>query len=141
MPDNLGPPSGSASDRRPHQRGKAKGLQNGLPHSEDKEWLVDTGAQISVVTKDNGDKFDLTAVGGSASGTTGGGGILVKSGLEMEFEIFDTNGVATTVKCNLDVGVKHNNKGSEILGMDQIADVDAVVEWDPKARTGRLRRP
>lgn len=141
MADNLGPRSGSSSDRRPHQSGKASGLKNGLPHSEKKEWMVDTGAQISVITKSNGDKFDLNPVGGSASGTMGGGGILIKSGLEMEFEVFDPRGYARTVTCNLDVGVKPNNKGSEILGMDQIADVGAIVEWDPTARTGRLRQP
>jgi hypothetical protein len=141
MADNLFSPSGNPSDPRPHQQGKAKGFKSGLPVTENKEWMVDTGAQISVITKSNGDKFDLTAVGGSASGTTGGGGILVKSGLTMEFEIFDTTGTAKTVTCNLDVGVKPNNKGSEILGMDQIAQVGAIVEWHPKARTGRLREP
>jgi hypothetical protein len=141
MPDNLAPPSGNSSDRRPHQQGEARGFKSGLPVSADKEWMVDTGAQISVITKSNGDKFDLTAVGGSASGTTGGGRILVKSGLEMVFEVFDPAGVATTVTCSLDVGVKPNNKGSEILGMDQIADVGAIVEWDPGTRTGRLRQP
>ena len=141
MPDNLFAPSGNSSDPRPHQQGMARGLKNGLPVAAKKEWMVDTGAQISAITKDNGDKFDLTTVGGSASGTAGGGGILVKSGLTMEFEIFDTHGVATTVTCNLKVGVKPNNKGSEILGMDQVAHVDAIVEWDPKTRTGRLREP
>jgi len=103
--------------------------------------MVDTGAQISCITKSNGDKFDLTPVGGTASGTAGGGGILVKSGLEMQFEVLDPHGAPTTVTCNLDVGVKSNNKGSEILGIDQIAHVGALVEWHPKARTGRLRQP
>src|SRR5947209_4215283 len=125
MADNLFAPSGSPSDPRPHQHGKAKGSKKGSPVTEDKEWMVDTGAQISVITKSNGDKFDLVAVGGSASGTTGGGGILVKSGLTMEFEVFDNTGAASTATCNLDVGVKSNNKGSEILGMDQIAHVGA----------------
>ena len=140
MADNLLAPSGNPTDPRPHQLGKARGLKNGLLVAATKGWMVDTGAQISAITKDNGDKFDLTAVGGSASGTAGGGGILVKSGQTMEFEVFDTHGVATTVTCNLNVGVKPNNKGSEILGMDQIAHVDAIVEWDPKSRTGRLRK-
>jgi hypothetical protein len=101
MADNLFSPSGNSSDPRPHQQGKAKGQKNGLPVTEDKEWMVDTGAQISVITKSNGDKFDLTAVGGSASGTTGGGGLLVKSGLTMQFEIFDTTGSTKTVNCKM----------------------------------------
>jgi hypothetical protein len=141
MPDNLGPPRRNPSDRRPHQDGKANGFKNGLRITENKEWMVDTGAQISVITKSNGDKFDLTPLGGSASGTTGGGGILIKSGIEVELEVFDRHGVATTVTCSLAIGVKPNNKGSDILGMDQIANVGAVVEWDPDARTGRLQRP
>lgn len=141
MPDNLFPPSGNPSDPRPHQHGKARGLKYGLPVAEDKEWMIDTGAQISVITKSNGDKFDLTAVAGSASGTTGGAGILIRSGLTMEFQIFDIAGSAKTVTCKLNVGVKRNDKGSEILGMDQIAHVGAIVEWDPKALKGRLREP
>jgi hypothetical protein len=139
MPDHLGPPSGNPLDRRPHQMGQAEGSKAGMTVQVDKEWMVDTGAQISAITKNNGDKFDLTPVGGSASGTIGGGGIIVKSGLTMIFEIFDRKGKPKTVKCNLDVGVKPNNSGSEILGMDQMADVGAVAEWDPTARKGRLR--
>src|SRR5262249_25027499 len=124
MPDNLGPSSTNASDRRPHQQGKAKGTKSQSAVEEDKEWLIDTGAEISAITKDNADKFDLTPIGGSASATTGNGGILVKSGLTMVFEI-DSGGTNKEVSCNLDVGVKPDNTGSEILGMDQLAWVDA----------------
>src|SRR5262249_43367258 len=102
MPDNLGPPTTNPNDRRPHQTGTAEGLSGGLLVTVSKEWMIDTGAQVSCITKDNADQFDLTPTGGSASATTGGGGILMKSGLTMKFEIIDSSGAAKTVSCNLD---------------------------------------
>src|SRR3712207_7841617 len=47
-------------------------------------------------------RSDLTPTGGSASAATGGGGILMKSGLTTKFEIIDSGGLAKTVFCNLD---------------------------------------
>ena len=109
--------------QEPHQQGEAGGYKWGAAVVSKTEWLIDTGAQISVVTNSKGALFDLTPAGGSASGTTGGGGILIKSGLKMIFEIFDAGGAAMQVTCNLDIGVKPNDDGSEILGMDQIERV------------------
>lgn len=135
----LGAPSSDPSDRRPHQSGRAEGFDaRAQPVIEPKEWLVDTGAQISVITKSNADKFDLKLTGGSASATTGGGGILVKSGLTMVCEILGKTGRPKAVRCNLDVGVKPNNSGSEILGMDQLNAVHAAVDWNPRLRSGKL---
>ena len=106
------------------------------------EWMVTTGAQISVVSGGYRRPFDLKPIGGSASGTTGGGGILIKSGLTTIFQVFDKQGQPSQVACTLDVGVKPNNGGAEeIVGMDQVADAGAQVEWDPTAVTGRLRVP
>jgi hypothetical protein len=56
----------------------------------------------------------------------------------MWFEIFDKAGAPKSVSCNLDVGVKPNNSGSEILGVDQLEHVGAAIEWDPSAQNGRL---
>jgi hypothetical protein len=138
MAANLGCPSFNSSDHRPHQVGKATGYKGGAAITAGKEWMIDTGAQISCITKGNGDQFDLTLTGGSASATTGGGGILLKSGLTMSFEIFDKAGRRKSVSCSLDVGVKPNDSGSEILGMDQLDHVGAAVDWDPRAQSGRL---
>jgi hypothetical protein len=137
-PSNLSPPSFNPSDLRPYQLGKATGHKTGTPVSVDKEWLVDTGAEISCITKSNADQFDLTPTGGSASATTGGGGILIKRGLTMWFEILDQANMPKSVNCSLDVAVKPNNKGSEILGMDQLKNVNAAIEWDPCAQEGRM---
>jgi hypothetical protein len=138
MQNNLGPPSTNASDRRPHQTGSAEGFKNGVLITVSKEWLVDTGAQVSCITKSNADQFDLTPTGGSASATTGGAGILMKSGLTMKFEIIDLGSQRKPVSCSLDVGVKPDNSGSEILGMDQLVSVATAVDWDPGFRSGRL---
>lgn len=78
---NLHASSVNPSDPRPFQKGEAEGVKNGHPKTVLKEWLVDTGASISALTRDNAEQFDLTPLGGSASATTGGGGILIKAGL------------------------------------------------------------
>ena len=56
----------------------------------------------------------------------------------MVFTVRDAQGVNRLIRCSLPVGVKPNNAGSEILGMDQIAHVRAKVRWDPFARDGDL---
>jgi hypothetical protein len=135
---NLRGSASNAADQRPFQDGSVQGTKNTLPVTAAKEWLIDTGARISTITKANADQFDLMPLGGSASGTTGGGGILIKSGLTMIFTVRDAQGVNRLVHCSLPVGVKPNNAGSEILGMDQLAHVRARVSWDPFARNGDL---
>ena len=136
--NNLGPSSKDPTDQRPHQKGKAKGKKNGQDVEAEKEWMFDTGATVSAITKNNADKFDLTPVGATASGTTGGGGIIMKRGLTMVFSIIGRDGNPKEVRCSLNVGVKPNNSGSEIIGMDQIATVNAVILWNPKTQTGRI---
>jgi hypothetical protein len=101
-------------------------------------WLVDTGAGISVITKSHADRFDLTPLGGSAITTTGGGGIVIKGGLTMVFTVRQPNGSDHQVRCSLPIGVKPNDHGSDILGMDQLAHVGAKVRWDSAARDGDI---
>jgi hypothetical protein len=140
MVDNLATPAGNSSDKRPHQQGKACGKSKFfMPYCVSIEWLVDTGAEIACITQATANNFRLKNAAGSASATTGGGGILIKSGLSTEFEVIDKSGNGMKVRCNLSVGVKPNNAGSEILGMDQIEHAKAVVEWEPKSGTGRIR--
>jgi hypothetical protein len=105
------------------------------------EWLVDTGADIGVVDKAIGDRFDLTSTGASASPTTGGGGIIVKAGLDAEFAAEDTSGASHTIRASLPVGVKSVTTGSNIVGMDQLASFSVTVDWDPAGGTGTLRTP
>src|SRR5258708_18365732 len=95
-------------------------------------------SRLYVSKKNTPEQSYWNATGGSASATTGGGGILIKSGLTVVFEIIDKNGNPTEVESSLDVGVKADNDGSEILGMNDLAAVDGAVDWDPAIRSGRL---
>ena len=136
---NLNSSSTNASDLRPYQPGAASGGKNGLPVTISTEWMIDTGAAVSAITQGNANHFDLIPTGASASATTGGGGIIMKSGLTMHFDVFDSvTGSNRTMSCSLDVGVKPNNHGSEILGMDQLAHVSAIVRWDASVKDGDL---
>ncbi len=63
----------------------------------------------------------------------------MKSGLTVVFTVLASTGLARTeTKNSLDVGVKPNNYGSEILGMDQLVDATAQVRWDPVAKSGDI---
>lgn len=135
---NLRASSVNPRDQRPFQAGRVEGTKNKVPVTAAKEWLVDTGASISVLTMSNADQFDLTPLGGSASATTGGGGILIKAGLTIVFTVLQSTGSNRSVRCSLPIGVKPNNQGSEILGMDQLAHVGAKVRWDPSAQDGDI---
>jgi hypothetical protein len=139
---NLGPSIANvnATDPRPFQsNGSLSGTKNLAPVQIGLEWLVDTGACVSAITHNNGNYFDLIATGASANATTGGAGIIMKRGLTTSFWVKDPSGIDRRKSCQLDVGVKPNNQGSEILGMDQIAHVQAKVSWDPSTRDGDIQ--
>jgi hypothetical protein len=36
------------------------------------------------------------------------------------------------------IGIKHNNQGSNVLGMEHVAEVGASVSWEPGAAQGTL---
>jgi len=130
----------NANDRRPFQsNGTIDGYKNSQFVQIGLEWLVDTGACVAAITKIKGDSFDLTPTGASANATTGGAGIIMKSGLTTYFRVKDTAGIDQIKSCQFPVGVKQTNHGSEILGMDQIADVQAKVSWDPSTRDGNIQ--
>jgi hypothetical protein len=73
------------------------------------------------------------------SGTTGGGGILIVTGLEAEFSVSDSWGNTQTVKSTKYMGVKRGNTGSDLLGMIQLADLSVSIQWDPQKGAGELR--
>jgi hypothetical protein len=135
---NLQAPGANPSDPRPFQRGSVEGVKNRLAVTVSLEWLVDTGANISVLTRSKAAPFDLTPLGGSATGTTGGGGILIVAGLAMVFTVLGPAGANRQVRCSLPVGVKPNDTGSNLLGMDQLALAKAKVRWDPSTLEGDI---
>jgi hypothetical protein len=136
---NLAPPASTPHSRRPHQTGRAFGFSRGVPISVPVTWMVDTGSDIGVVRKSVGDSFDLVATGASASPTTGGGGIIVKTGLDAQFAAEDSAGTSYTLRASPAVGVKPNDAGSDVLGMDQLAAFSVEVLWNPSTRIGSLR--
>lgn len=137
---NLGRHSTRIGDLRPFQIGSAEGTKGTTSVVVSKEWLIDTGAEVSAITNSNAANFDLTPLAATAMATTTGAGLAMHSGLTMVFDVKDSAGTDVTVRCSLDVGVKPTDDGSEILGMDQIAHVNARVEWDPVALDGDLRQ-
>ncbi len=128
---NLGPPISNSGSQRPYQAGHASGIKVGKPIRVAVEWMVDTGADIGVVRKTVGDNFDLVVTAGSASSTTGGGGILIKTGE-------DVAGASHPMTSILPVGVKSNDAGSDILGMEQLGSLGVEVIWKPDVRAGTL---
>lgn len=135
---NLTRSSGSSS-RRPYQTGRAVGQKNGSYVAAPVDWLIDTGSDYAVVWRKVGNAFDVVnAIGVTASPTTGGGGIQVVTGITTEFKVEDGIGSVLTVQSTKYVGIKSNNAKSNILGMEQLADVGASVTWDPSANQGSL---
>jgi hypothetical protein len=137
---NLHPRSAYPPDPRPFQQGHVEGVRNQLPVTVAIEWLVDTGANISALTWSKAALFDLTTTAGLASATTGPRGIPLASGVTMVFTVLDSTGVNQQVRCSLPVAIKPSDTGSDILGMDQLAAVNAKVRWDPVALDGDLYR-
>jgi hypothetical protein len=135
--DNLGP--GPRGGRRPFQRGAAQGeAPGGGNANEAKDWLIDTGAEISAISQANAAHFVTTPTGGSARGVNGAP-ITVVRGVTMLFKIATDDpaypGGERTVSCDLPVAVTPR---SDILGMDQLGVHHVRVSWDPERRTGRL---
>lgn len=135
---NLSPPAGAPSSERPFQRGRLLGRKSGVHVARDVEWLVDTGAEISTIRSALGSAFDVNPTALSASPTTGGGGIQVVTGLTVEFEVEDVLGNAHIVQATKYTGIKKTNGGSDALGMAHVAEVGAMVSWDPTAANGSL---
>lgn len=135
---NLGPPVRANRSLRPHQLGRVCGKRNGIRHEVTVEWLVDTGADLTVVRADVGTQFDARPVGLTAAGTTGGGGIQVVTGLSAEFSVLHPIRGSQRVLAHRYVGVKSNNAGSNLLGMEHLAEVGARIIWSPRYARGAL---
>jgi hypothetical protein len=102
-------------------------------------WLADTGSPIAVVRDGIGGLFDSSPTGVVGSGTNGGGGIRVVSGLAAEFSVIDRSGATSTVICSRWMGIKDTDEGDDLLGMDQLACHDVAIDWDPRRGQGALR--
>jgi hypothetical protein len=134
----LGPPVGNPLNLRPHQLGRAFGAKRGVQVTVPVEWLVDSGADIGAVRKIIGDRFDLSPIGATASPTSGGVALMLKTGLTVEFTVENEAQGLQQVQSSLPVAVKSNDAGSNIVGMNQLASVDVWLMWNPSKRRGTL---
>jgi hypothetical protein len=135
---SIGSPAGLTGSVCPNQQGKARGAKSGASVVQNVEWLVDTGADISAVWNSIGAVFHVTSIGATASGTTGGGGIQIVTGIIAEFEAEDASGNVHPVQGGPHMGIKSGNTGSNILGMDSLDAAGARVSWDPRSGAGLL---
>jgi hypothetical protein len=134
---NLGPPDNNPASRRPFQKGKARGVKNGASVEVEKEWMVDSGAECSAITIENAARFDLTALGGTATSPAAGGPMTAASGLTMVFSLEQADGTSREVTCNYNILV---GLRLDILGNDQLGGANVEVDWDPSTRVGVLRQ-
>ncbi len=139
--DNLGPNGTNPHDPRPYQKGAGQQFDaDGNLVNEQKEWLIDTGAEVSAISEENAERFDLPNIVGWAGGAVDdGGGMPIVRGPEdrpfkMWFQRVGRNGLPQNVGCSLPVAIA----AFDIIGMDQLSDQNCAIDWDPKTRTGRI---
>jgi hypothetical protein len=135
----LGQSSSGSRPNCPFQQGAASGTKSGASVRINVEYLIDTGADIATVRAATGSQFDVNTTAFSASPTTGGGGMQVVTGINTLFTVEDSSGNTLQASSSRYVAIKSANTGSDILGMAQIADVQAEVQWDPTKKSGSLR--
>lgn len=133
--DNLIPNPANHDDRRPFQRGAAQGdAPGGGSANEQKDWLIDTGAQISCISTANAAHFATTPTGAGAAGVNGPP-LVVVTGVTMLFQVVGPDGRPKNVSCNLPVAITPH---SDIIGMDQLNAQHVQVDWCADDRKGRL---
>jgi hypothetical protein len=108
--------------------------------ARDVEWVIDTGADITVVRNSVCSGFDVTPRALSASSTTGGRDIQVVTGLVAEFDVEDISKNQRRIRADGYIGIKPNDANSDLLGMKQLADADVTVSWNPAIQKGSLSR-
>lgn len=136
---SLGASSFAADSICPFQNGKVVGSKGGSHVERNVEWLVDSGAEIATIWNSVGAAFDASrAVGVTASPTTGGGGIQVVIGPVVQFSARDGTGNMRVLRAAGYIGIKSADTLNNLLGMQQLAQAGARLEWDPSKRTGQI---
>jgi len=136
---NLTAPFGAPSNRRPHQLGRVHGVgKGGAPVSAKVEWLFDSGADVSVVQDQVGALFTTVATGATASPTSGGAGILMVTGIDIEVQVETFGGHSHPARAQGDVGVKSSNDGSNLVGVAQLEAVSVTLVWSSRYQVGAL---
>lgn len=134
----LSAASGAPTNRRPHQLGRVYGTRtNGTTASARVEWLIDSGSDVAVVQQQVGALFATKATGATASPTSGGPGILMVTGLDVEVEV-ESNQHSYRRRVQTDVGIKSSNHGSNIIGVAELNAARATLVWSAGQRAGAL---
>ena len=135
---SLGRPSSDPTgkkDKKPYQKGKAKGKKGDKNVEVEKEWQVDLGADISAISSENAKNFDTKATAGTA-GSVGGGAIPIVSGVTMVFKRFNKDNKEEEIECSMEVAVLPYPR--DILGMDQLDKFSCTVLWNSRTGKGKL---
>jgi hypothetical protein len=122
---------------RPFQPGRAIGTYLGAPHSEPVDWLIDTGADWSALlpsTAANFSTFPAPANTAPPAGTA----YRLASGIEVECTVNTWSGPVTQTASTPVIAIKARNVGSNLIGIPQLAAVNAEVRWNPSKQTGEL---
>lgn len=134
----LGPPTSKPGRRTPFQIGRARGVDRaGSPREVDIEWLIDSGADVPVIQDRVAKTFTLKATGGTASPTVGAVTMLMYEGLEVEATV-DQGGYLVPRAAPVDVGVKPNDQGSNLLGVAALHAMHATIVWSARRQAGVL---
>ena len=130
--------------RRPQQAGRVIGLDPSgtYEHSAPVTWVVDTGAEVTLVRDRVGSQFGYKPVKGVCGKSTTGDSFYLVTGLQAEFSVEShdgQDGSVSTVRSGRRIGIKRNDAGSDLLGMSQVSDVCATVHWNPRTGSGSMR--
>jgi aspartyl protease len=128
---------GKAGDARPFQTGFVNGVKNGQPVRLPVTWLVDTGAQATVLSQATANQLELHQRAGHASSVSGTP-LLLKAGAQPEFTVQDQAGNTRAAGSKMVVVI---GAAQDILGIDQIGAAGATITWDPSHGTGNLTVP
>lgn len=122
---------------RPFQPGRAVGVYMGAPHSEPVDWLIDTGADWSALLKSTAANFTTSAAPANTAPPSGTAYRLA-SGIEVEFTVNTQGGPVTLTASTPVIAIKAGNVGANLIGIPQLAAVNAEVRWNPSNQSGEL---
>jgi len=117
---------------RPIARGELIGVHGGMSQVVTVDWVVDTGAEITVVRQSVMVQlaWEMDAAGVVGHGTTGDDPIAIGHGpdlvLDGRFRPYPW------------LGVKEDDEGGDLLGVDTLARLGLTVVWDAASGSGWL---
>jgi hypothetical protein len=120
--------------------GELAGTFQGVPTSATVSWLIDTGSDMPLVRNASAQLFDWVppAVGQFGYGTAGGPAIAIAR--DPIVRIF-SDVAGTPFAFQGWMGVKPNDDGSDVVGVNALAAWGAELTWDAATGVGRIEAP